>query len=93
MRFRFQDYLPPLGLLLALFALWELVAWRLNLSYILPAPSAIFLRMGSDWPLLLRHALVTLEEVLLGLAIAFLLGLGMAMLIFHSRSSSGHSIP
>jgi putative hydroxymethylpyrimidine transport system permease protein len=85
MPFKFREYLPPLGLLLAMLALWELVAWRLNLSYILPAPSAIFLRMASDWPLLLHHALVTLEEVLLGLAIAFLLGLALALLIFHSR--------
>ena len=81
-----RDYLPPLGLLLGLLALWELVARRLDLAYILPAPSGIFLRMASDWRLLLRHGLVTLEEVLLGLAIAFLFGMGLALLIFHSRT-------
>ncbi|MCR4404607.1 MAG: ABC transporter permease [Candidatus Acetothermia bacterium] len=81
-----RDYLPPLGLLLALFGLWELVAWRLELPFILPAPSAIFIRMASDWLLLLRHALVTLEEVLLGLAIAFIFGLALALLIFHSKT-------
>lgn len=86
MPFKFRDYLPPLGLILGLLALWELVARRLELPFILPAPSGIFLRMAQDWPLLLRHALVTLEEVLLGLAIAFLFGMGLALLIFHSRT-------
>lgn len=86
MPFKSRNYLPPLALLLGLLALWELVARRLSLPFILPAPSAIFLRMASDWRLLLRHGVVTLEEVLLGLAIAFLFGLSIALLIFHSKS-------
>ncbi|MFQ6091004.1 MAG: ABC transporter permease [Candidatus Bipolaricaulia bacterium] len=81
-----REHLPPLGLILSLLALWELVARLLELPYILPSPSAIFLRMGEDFGLLLRHAAVTLEEVLLGFVIALFLGMAAALLIFHSRT-------
>lgn len=83
---RFFENVAPLGLILSLLALWELVARLLNFPYILPSPGAVLLRMIGDGKLLLHHAAVTLEEVLLGFAIAFLLGIAVALLIFHFRS-------
>jgi len=80
------EYLPPLGLLALILGGWELIARSLGAPYILPSPSEILLRMAIDWRLLLRHALVTLEEVALGFALALLLGLASALLIFHSRT-------
>lgn len=85
MRRPFSKVLPPFLLILALLLGWELLAQGLSLPYILPAPSAILLRIAADWELLLRHAAVTLGEVLLGFAVAFLMGIAAALLIFHSR--------
>lgn len=81
-----RGYLPPLGVILFLLALWELIAHLLGMPYILPSPSTILLRMVADWELLLRHAVVTLEEVSLGFVIALFLGIATALLIFHSRT-------
>jgi ABC-type nitrate/sulfonate/bicarbonate transport system permease component len=83
---RLLESLPSLGLVLSLLALWELVARSLDFPYILPSPGAVLLRMIQDGKLLFRHAAVTLEEVLLGLAIAFLLGIAAALLIFYFRT-------
>jgi len=54
--------------------------------YILPAPSRIAGVLITDQWLLLTQAAVTLEEVLLGFAIAFVIGIGLALLIFSSRT-------
>ena len=52
--------------------------------YILPAPSRIARLLVQDNGLLLPQAAVTLEEIAIGFAIAFVLGIGLALLIFSS---------
>jgi len=54
--------------------------------YILPAPSRIAGLLISDQGLLLGEAAFTLEEVLLGFAIAFVIGIVLALMIFSSRA-------
>ncbi len=78
---------PPAALLAALVLLWEWGVRALDVPfYILPAPSRIAGLLVSDQATLLAQAAVTLEEVLLGFAIAFVVGIVLALLIFSSRT-------
>ena len=78
---------PPLALIAAFLWVWE---WGVRASgvpfYILPAPSRIARLFVEERGLLLTQAAVTLEEVLIGFAIAFIVGVGLAVAIFSSRT-------
>ncbi len=71
-------------ILLALFVLsWELMVRQLEVPhYILPAPTRILRTLAVQQLLLLHHTLVTLEEILVGFMLAFVLGVGLAFLMF-----------
>ncbi len=72
---------PALYVVTALLILWELVVIFFDVApYILPAPSKIFLRIFVDIDLLLKNAFVTFSEAFLGLILATLLGVGIALL-------------
>jgi putative hydroxymethylpyrimidine transport system permease protein len=78
---------PPLGLLAVFVLVWEWAVRAFDVPfYILPAPSRIAGLLITDQGLLLGEAAVTLEEVLLGFAIAFVIGIALALLIFSSRT-------
>jgi putative hydroxymethylpyrimidine transport system permease protein len=78
---------PPLILLGAILAAWEAAVRAFAIPfYILPAPSRIAGVLAADRALLAGEAAVTLGEVMLGFAIAFLVGVGLALLIFSSRT-------
>lgn len=78
---------PPALLLAAIVLAWELGVRAFGVPfYILPAPTRIAQLMVTDQGLLLSEAAVTLGEVLIGFAVAFLLGIGLALLIFSSRT-------
>jgi len=85
---RWAGQVGPPALLLAVIVLaWELGVRAFGVPfYILPAPTRIARLMVTDQGLLLSEAAVTLGEVLIGFAIAFLLGIGLALLIFSSRT-------
>lgn len=72
----------PVATLLCLIVLWELLC-RTGLvpSFLLPAPSAVLCALVLDAPLIASHALTTLVEALLGLAIGILLGFVLALLM------------
>lgn len=76
------EYLPPVLLLVALMALWEvLVAVLHTQPYVLPAPSRIwraFMDIRGDLP---EHTWRTLSESLLGLVFAAGIGVALATLI------------
>jgi len=78
---------PPLALIAAFVCVWE---WGVRAYgvpfYILPAPSRIARLLVEERSLLLTQAAVTLGEVLLGFAIAFIVGVGLALAIFSSRT-------
>ncbi|HKX19756.1 MAG TPA: ABC transporter permease [bacterium] len=79
--------LPPLALLAAILAGWEAAVRAFGVPfYILPAPSRVAGVLVADHVLLLEEAAVTLGEVLLGFAIAFVVGVALALAIFSSRT-------
>ncbi|HLW59399.1 MAG TPA: ABC transporter permease [bacterium] len=77
---------PPTVLLMTFVAAWEWGVRTFGVPfYILPAPSRIARLLVADGGLLLGEAAVTLEEILLGFAIAAVVGTALALLIFSSR--------
>ena len=54
--------------------------------YILPAPSRIMETMIADWPLLFGSLLQTLKTTFLGLSLAIMGGVGLAVLLSLSRA-------
>ncbi len=78
------------GLPLVLFALslwwWESYVTRNSVpAYILPAPSAIGATLVKDWPVLFGSLLVTLKTTFLGLVLAVVGGVTLAVLLSLSR--------
>jgi putative hydroxymethylpyrimidine transport system permease protein len=85
---RARQILLPALIVVALLGAWELAArWEvlsdaLNIEpVLLPAPSEIAQALWQDRSLLADNAWVTLQEVLLGFALAVALGLGFAALL------------
>lgn len=75
---------PVLAIVLVL--IWQISVPLAGLSeFVLPTPWTIIKRIGSDYPLLLRHAYVTVLEVVFGFGVAVLAGIPTALMIFYSR--------
>ncbi len=81
-----KRWLPPLAVVVALLGLWELAAqwdWiadALNIKpFLIPAPSEIAQSLWDDRELLAEDAWVTVQEVVLGFALALVLGFGFAV--------------
>jgi putative hydroxymethylpyrimidine transport system permease protein len=72
------------GILLALFILfWELMVRQLEVPhYILPAPTRILRTLTLQQSVLLHHTLVTLEEIIVGFLLAFVVGVSLSFLMF-----------
>jgi putative hydroxymethylpyrimidine transport system permease protein len=84
-------WLPPLALLAALIALWELAArWDLIADaldikpYLVPAPSDVAESLWDDRALLGENLWVTVQEVVAGLAIALAVGFAFAIALHRS---------
>jgi NitT/TauT family transport system permease protein len=67
-----------------LLVMWELAAdFKLVPPYILPAPSAILIRIIEMWPELLGHSIVTGVEIILGFVLAVVVGATLAIIIVY----------
>lgn len=56
-------------------------------SFILPAPTGVIMMIIENWrPLLLEHLSATMLEFLLGFAIALIAGVGLAVMMFFSKT-------
>lgn len=76
--------ITPLLILVAFVLAWELYCDVTNFpKTILPAPSDIASAIVSNAGILAMHSMQTLEEALVGLFCAIVLGLGVATLLFH----------
>ena len=78
--------LLPIVVMAASIALWELVV-RVNgiQPYVLPAPSAVFRTLLSDWPVLSQSLGVTLLTTLEGFVAAAIGGVALALLFNQSK--------
>ncbi|MBI4310982.1 MAG: ABC transporter permease [Chloroflexi bacterium] len=84
---------PALALAL-LVAAWEGVVELFDIpAWKLPAPSAIGAELVASRALYARHAWVTLGEALLGLGLAFVTGLGLALLMAFFRGFQRAAYP
>ena len=77
---------PVLAIFAAIFAIWELATWLLQVpDFILPSPSAIIEKISSTRRLLLSNAVVTSTEVLLGFGLSVATGIPLAVAAVYSR--------
>jgi ABC-type nitrate/sulfonate/bicarbonate transport system permease component len=78
-------YGPPVALVLALLALWQLATSLGNIqSWLLPGPLAIGRAAVEARALLWQHTLQTAQETVVGFALALSVGLGLGLLIAFS---------
>jgi putative hydroxymethylpyrimidine transport system permease protein len=83
---RAWDWAAPVLVLAALIGGWEALARLGSIeNYLLPAPSEVVRALVDDRDLLLPDAWVTLQEVLLGFALAMCVGLALAALLHLSQ--------
>jgi NitT/TauT family transport system permease protein len=76
----------PLAMVVAAVAGWEVYVRLQGIPpYILPPPSLIAATLGTDWPLLWASLLATLKTTLLGLLLAVIGGVALAVLLSLSR--------
>jgi putative hydroxymethylpyrimidine transport system permease protein len=79
--------LAPTFLLAALLGLWEAAVRAFQVpAYLLPPPSRIFAAFGTHFSILAGHGAVTLVEILVGLALATVLGFLLALALHASPS-------
>jgi len=72
--------LRPLLITLGLLLIWQLVVWLSGVPrFILPGPLLVLETLLNQFPLLLKHAGITLAEILLGMLLGTLLGLVSAL--------------
>jgi ABC-type nitrate/sulfonate/bicarbonate transport system permease component len=82
---RAREILAPAALFFAMFGLWEtLVRVYAVPAYLLPAPTQILKVMLEKYALLLPHAWITLQEIVLGFLLAFTAGVALAFALFYS---------
>lgn len=83
-----------LGIAVGLCAIWQLLVWLTDAPpFILPGPGRVLSALTGNLSLLLDHALVTLTEILLGLSLGVLLGLGSALTLIWFRGLRAWLLP
>ncbi|MBP1758450.1 MAG: transporter permease [Firmicutes bacterium] len=79
---KWLNRLLPTSVLLGLLLIWELGVRLSGIPlYILPAPTKILRAFCAELPLLLRHSSITLSETILGLTLAIILAMSIAILM------------
>jgi putative hydroxymethylpyrimidine transport system permease protein len=86
--------LRPLVTALGLLALWQVVVWASGVpAFILPGPGRVAAALVAQPWLLLRHAAVTLQEIVLGIVLGSLVGASSAVLLAASRTAQRWLMP
>ena len=93
-----MSWLKSIGKILLLTALllllWQSAVNLLDLPhYMLPAPSSVLKQLQIHYLLLWQHAQITLLEIIIGLALGFLLGLSSALFLSLSAPISAFLMP
>ena len=75
-----KQYLLPVALILLLLLAWEAATWAWRIQdWLLPAPTQVLVAALGDAGLLLEHSLQTLQETVLGFALALATGFTLAL--------------
>ena len=70
---------------LILIAIWQSIVWITEVpKFILPGPKLVFHALIDQHALIFHHSLVTLTEVVVGLVVGTILGVGTALLLMMS---------
>jgi len=72
-------------IVIGLIAIWYAIVVITDVpGFILPSPQSVFMRLVGIYPILLKHALITFSEIILGLALGLSMGLlfALQMLLF-----------
>ena len=89
---RYHPYILPALCSVVILLLWEFCVHAFQISlYVLPAPSDIVKALYSEFDVLWSHSMVTLQEAVLGLLIAALLAVVIAIFMDLNRTFR-HSI-
>jgi NitT/TauT family transport system permease protein len=73
----------PVGMMVALLAIWEAAARLFSIPpYLVPAPSAIVLSMDTNSAVLIKESIGTTFEILLGFALSVAVGVPLALAIY-----------
>jgi len=84
-RFRLPDWTQTLAAFVVALLLWQLVVTVIRVpAYVLPPPTAVFQGLITYFPRIMRDAGITLQEILLGYAMAVVLSVPIAILIAYS---------
>jgi ABC-type nitrate/sulfonate/bicarbonate transport system permease component len=86
-RNKLKEFFPPAALIILIVLIWEGCSiWFKVPDYLLPRPSQIISVTWDKRIVLWGHLLTTLEEVLLGFVLGFVVGYGLALLMFFSKT-------
>ncbi len=89
-----MTYLRPIVIFLCLIGAWQALVWLTGVEhFILPGPGRVAVALVERWPSLLRHAGITIVEILLGLAIGVVLGCASAIVISALRPARRWLLP
>jgi NitT/TauT family transport system permease protein len=82
-RDRITAIVYPIGMMVALLAVWEAAARLLSLPpYLLPAPSAIARSMDTNSAVLIKESVTTTLETVLGFVLSVAVGVPLALAIY-----------
>lgn len=82
-----SGWLPALLLAALGIGVWEAAVRAFDVQrWLLPAPSVVAVELLDAHGLLWKHALITLQEILLGFGVAFIVGVSFAVAIAYSRT-------
>jgi putative hydroxymethylpyrimidine transport system permease protein len=89
-----MTYLRPIVIFLCLIGAWQALVWLTGVEpFILPGPDRVALALVERWPSLLRHAGITIVEILLGLGLGVVLGCASAIVISALRPARRWLLP
>ncbi|WP_227936311.1 ABC transporter permease [Alkalihalobacillus deserti] len=85
---RMNDYVTPVVVVFVLLVIWETVARFIGMTFILPAPTEVAVKLWDIRQILLTvHLPSTLLIILIGLALSIVLGVGLAVCMSVSRAA------
>lgn len=78
--------LLPTLIIISLLTIWQVLTLTLDIpKWLLPSPITISLEIYNNFPLLITHSIVTIQEIFFGFILALILGIVLAISIDKSR--------